>query len=196
VQARSTSRREKRHYPRNRRPFGTVLNSVEHNEHMERKHCQDGKEECGYLIGNICKADRNKPIRITGEIHNALKVVGCSSWSRYLEWEHERTNTVPELPVKQVGDGRDSPALPGSIEGRHPLPMHVLQEGNSGERGNPGIKESSGRDIMTPCDICGKQSIVKESDGHNYCEFHHKLWTKCWTHQRMLLNYKESDDGS
>jgi len=159
-----------------------------------KRHCQmhlqpSGVLECGYLIGNICKADRDHPVTITKQIHDALKVVGCQSWSRYLEW-NDRKNEVPELPVKQVGDCRDSPTLTGSIEGRLPVPMHVLQEGGTCNGRHTNVEVSTGCN-MIPCDICGKQSIVKESDGHNYCEEHHVLWTKCWTHQRMLLTYKE-----
>jgi hypothetical protein len=156
-----------------------------------KKHCQDGKVECGYLIGNTCKANRDHPITITKQIHEALKIVGCSSWSQYLEWNNERTNTMPELPVKQVGTGRSDNSSPGSIEVENPLPVHILQEGNTVSRRHTGKHISAGCDLMNPCDICGKQSIVKESDGHYYCEDHHLLWTKCWTHQRMLLNYKE-----
>lgn len=152
-----------------------------------------GKDECGFLVGAVCKADKNHPFWVNKQIHDAIKIVGCQSWNRYLEW-NDRKDEVPELPVKQVGDCRDSATLPGSIERRLPVPMHILQEGGTCNGRHTDVKVSTGRNLgegMTPCDICGKQSIIKESDGHNYCEQHHVLWTKCWTHQRMLLTYKE-----
>ena len=60
-----------------------------------KKHCQDGKTECGYLIGMYCKADRNHPFIVTRQINEALAIVGCQSWNKYLEWSDERTNKVP-----------------------------------------------------------------------------------------------------
>ena len=156
---------------------------------MERKHCQDGKVECGYLIGNMCKANRDHPITITKQIHDALKVVGCQSWSRYLEWTNEKQDTVQELQVERVGTGRDNPTVPGSIERGIPVSMPLLQESDNNTGRDTGRKERIGGN-MNPCDICGKQSIVKESDGHFYCEEHHKDWCKCISHARMLLNYK------
>ena len=36
------------------------------------------------------------------------------------------------------------------------------------------------------CDVCGNDVVAKESDGHYYCYDHHMLWTKCYTHERMV----------
>jgi hypothetical protein len=161
---------------------------------MEKKYCQmitdKGIEECGYLVGGWCKSDREHPVRINKWVHDALKVVGCASFSKYLEWSNGRENTVPELPVKQMGSGKDIPQSQTRTEGRLPLSVPVLQEDHSDRGGSTGLKESVGGD-MTDCEICGKKAVVKEPDGNNYCEYHHSLWTRCWTHKRMLLNYKE-----
>ena len=54
----------------------------------ERKHCQDGKEECGFLVGAKCKADPNNPFIVTDDFHRRLKIVGCQSWSKYLDWRN------------------------------------------------------------------------------------------------------------
>ena len=150
-----------------------------------------GIEECGYLVGGYCKAVRDKPVRIDKRVHDALKVLGCWRWNKYLDWSNNgRENTVPELPVKQVGDCRDSPTLPGCIEGRMPVPVHILQESCNGSGRDTGLSESIGRDIMAACDICGNQVVTNESDGHKYCEYHHLLWTKCWTHERMVKDHE------
>jgi hypothetical protein len=62
----------------------------------EHKHCQDGKEDCGFLVGAKCKADQNNPFTVTADFHRKLKIVGCASWSKYLDYrrEDERTNKV------------------------------------------------------------------------------------------------------
>jgi hypothetical protein len=56
---------------------------------------EDGIIECGYLVGGYCKADPKNPVRINKWVHDALKIVGCASWNKYLEWSDERTNKVP-----------------------------------------------------------------------------------------------------
>lgn len=171
-----------------------VLNMLS-TDNTIKKHCQmvfdDGIIECGYLVGGYCKSDPKNPVRINKWVHDALKVVGCASWSKYLEWNHVRTNTVPELPVKQVGDCGNSKTQSGSIEGRHPLPVHILQEGNTVCGGGTREQVSPGCDMMTPCDICGEQSVVTESDGHHYCLKHHEDWTKCISHEKMVKEHKK-----
>lgn len=41
------------------------------------------------------------------------------------------------------------------------------------------------------CDVCGKDAVARENDGHFYCYDHHMLWTKCWTHQKMVEAYQK-----
>ena len=64
----------------------------------EHKHCQmqtdEGLKECGFLIGSKCMKDPNRPFFITIDVHKALKIVGCASWSKYMEYDNGRTDKV------------------------------------------------------------------------------------------------------
>jgi hypothetical protein len=159
-----------------------------------KRHCQsvteDGIIECGYLVGSVCKADREHPFTVTGKLNEILSIVGCSSWSKYLQWSNDgRVSQVPELPVKQMGDGRNLHPQDKIIERRTPLPMHVLQEGNNDKGRDTRSKESTGGN-MTPCEVCGEQSVCSDN-GKHYCPKHHDMWCKCITHEKMVRLHKE-----
>jgi hypothetical protein len=42
------------------------------------------------------------------------------------------------------------------------------------------------------CEVCGEQAVVYDVP-HWYCYDHHALWTKCWTHERMVKAWNERE---
>lgn len=72
----------------------------------QHKHCQmqteDGLLECGFLLGAKCTKDPNNPIWVSNDATRLLKIVGCASWSRYMEYDNGRTNQMQKLPISKV----------------------------------------------------------------------------------------------
>jgi hypothetical protein len=134
--------------------------------------------ECGFLIGAKCKADPNKPFIIDKRFHDNLKIVGCASWSKYLDYgrEHERTNKMQELPVKHpLGGDRDSDSRENreSEQSEESPPVHVLQEGNNDRGEHPGGSRSVGSYII-PCFVCQERATTNNG-----------LWYLCDRHGKM-----------
>lgn len=38
------------------------------------------------------------------------------------------------------------------------------------------------------CDVCGERAVAHDQP-HWYCYDHHMLWTKCWTHEKMVKEH-------
>lgn len=143
-----------------------------------KKHCQmkteDGLEECGYLIGAVCKADKKKPFIVTGDFHRKLEIVGCQSFNKYLEWSDDGQDTLRELQVEQVG-ARGNNQDPEGSETTDALPVYVLQEGSNDSRRNPRRKKPTGHIMTHQCEVCGQQAIIHEEGTTYYCYEHHAM---------------------
>jgi hypothetical protein len=161
----------------------------------EKKSCQmyttDGTVECGNMVGARCKADPNHPFVVTGEINRALRIVGCTSWSRYLNYG--RNDTVPELPVNKVGTGGNIPTGKESIA--TPVPVQKLQESNTAAGRNTKTEGHNGGNMTEICAVCGKQSVVRESNGNHYCYDHHDMFCTCITHEKMVKFHEQGIDN-
>jgi len=103
------------------------------------RYCQmvvdDELEECGFLIGARCKADPGNPFFVTPDFTRRLKIVGCNSWQRNLDYD-ERKKRHGESSV-----GKDT----GSKEGRPErttdplcgLPLNELENNRAGRKYDP-----------------------------------------------------------
>ena len=168
----------------------------------ERKHCQMEKEECGFLVGAKCKADPNHPFVVDRHFHDHLKIVGCASWSKYLDYssesyrrEHGReTNQMQKLSLPELG--RDWNSNNGESrenkDAENPLPMHVLQENPDGGREAESGRRPTGEHLIDEpiCSVCGTRSVVKHSDGNRYCYKHYMYRLESVSHERMLERLK------
>jgi hypothetical protein len=51
----------------------------------------DTPDKCGYLVGGFCKRNPERPFLVTRDIFAALKIVGCSSFGKYLDYRNDNT---------------------------------------------------------------------------------------------------------
>jgi len=52
----------------------------------------DERIECGFLVGSVCKANKENSITINGDYLRLLKVVGCQSFQEFMDYEKRRKN--------------------------------------------------------------------------------------------------------
>lgn len=168
---------------------------------MEIRYCQmqtkDGRDECGFLCGAKCRADPKNPFVVTGDFHDRLKIVGCQSWQRYMDYG-ERRERFGEDPDKkdgtdgrkegktECGSGRTLPVHEVSVQqalglrwpnsrdqqqGKVSPSMRVLQEGcDAGHRDDSGVKQPTRCDLGT-CGFCKEPAEVVDM-GVRYCRIH------------------------
>jgi len=160
----------------------------------EHKWCQMDEGECGFLVGAQCKADPKNPFAVTSDFHKKLKVVGCASWSKYLDYrrDNERTNEMQKLPVKlTLGGDRDCNSRE-SRESEHAEdspPMHVLQESDSDRGEYPGSKRSTVGYII-PCFICQERATTNNGSWY-LCDRHGKMYSEGKNLRQMFYEEKE-----
>ena len=65
---------------------------------------KDGLNECGFLIGNVCKANHDYEFRITADFLRCLKIVGCQSWQEYLDYGTRRERFGNEAVDGKIND--------------------------------------------------------------------------------------------
>lgn len=149
------------------------------------KACQettkDGVKECGFLVGSKCMANRQHSFIVSADFIRRLKIVGCSSWSRYLDWEEKNGNfnQMQELQEHEMVENRRGSS--GSIpEGRigkteDASPMRSLFESDTDRRGSAHNLRSPDCDIMRRtivCFVCGVPAVMMGSDGIYLCADH------------------------
>lgn len=153
---------------------------------MNKMACQnpdeDGLQECGFLVGTKCVADRKNWFMVTPDFIRRLKVVGCFSYSKYMDWGFNgNKGKVSGLPFNEVAEDRgdsDHFIKEGSI-GEKPdsSPMRALQTGNN-DRGGSSSDERSPSDDMTrrriTCLVCQNPAVAKGDDGIYLCAEHHE----------------------
>ena len=184
-----------------------------------QKVTDDGLDECGFLIGNICKANREKEFRISADFLRCLKIVGCQSWQRYLDYERRERigNSESDNAVGECKDSRENrPRTTASHDrkqhemselqqpemgmcrncwrnyGNKTVPMRILQE-DSDCNGNTNDNRSIGKN-MTPhlqCFICGKNAIAKSEDGFYLCTEHYEKRKE----GKTLKELKDKEEG-
>jgi hypothetical protein len=168
-----------------------------------KKCCQNltntGIEECGLKVGAKCMADRSNTFIITPDFIKKLKVVGCKSYSKYMEWNDGNTNTMSELQEHKMVENRRGSS--GSIpEGRigkteDPSPMRSLQPGNTDRRGSTDNIRPSHCDIMTrkriTCMVCGIPAVAMGSDGIYLCATHQEKKKAGWTLGNLMKKWEE-----
>lgn len=162
-----------------------------------RKHCQMDDGECAYLIGTKCKADPKNPFWVTSDFHSKLKVVGCASWSKYMEYDNGECNPVQELQVPEMGVGGDSEqqVRPEAV------PVHILQEDSATQGRTPYNEQPVGHDMTEEhkCDVCGERAVIRDvfKEGAKYlCFKHHEEgWCCCLTFDKIVAKYKEEQNG-
>lgn len=124
---------------------------------------KDGLVECGFLIGARCRADPKRPFVVDRHFHDHIKIVGCASWGKYLDYGRKLEDTaVSELPLADMGrSGRCEQA-----ERDETVSMPVLQEGGN-RKGDTELREPDGCGL-NPCTICKNPSVVRDCNQH-YC---------------------------
>lgn len=127
------------------------------------RYCQmvvdDELEECGFLIGARCKADPENPFWVTFELTKRLKIVGCNSWQRNLDYD-ERRKRHGENSVGKEASGNSKEGRPerttdplcglplNELENNRacrkydPVPMRVLSQ-STHSKGNPNDNKST-----------------------------------------------------
>lgn len=135
--------------------------------------------ECGFLIGSKCMANPKKPFHVSGFFLDNLKVVGCSSFQRYLDYDERRkrhgdtavegTDSRAEYPVQELSEsemGKRRTTERGQERGQMPLPMPILPQDNHCE-GNPPDERPSGSYLK--CSFCDGESVTTDC-GIHYCK--------------------------
>lgn len=137
--------------------------------------------ECGFLVGSKCMANPKKPFHVSGFFIDNLKVVGCASFQRYLDYDERRKKhgdeavdgegkeSRRERPVQELSEsemGKRRAVERGQERGQVPLPMPILQEDNHCE-GNPADNRPSGSYLK--CSFCDGEA-VKTDCGIHYCK--------------------------
>lgn len=161
----------------------------------------DGLQECGFLIGNICKANREKEFRISADFLRCLMIVGCQSWQRYLDYDERSKRFGTITATKNQTDGKegrkpytatceadrklqevrelqqrqvDGDRSSGRNDREKTVPMRILQE-NSDSDGNTLDDRSVGHHMKhLTCFICGINAIAKSEDGFYLCAEHYE----------------------
>jgi len=148
---------------------------------MIKKACQnptdEGLNECGLSVGSKCVADRSNTFIITPDFIRKLKIVGCKSYSKYMEWNDGNTDTVQGLPEHEMVEGRTSSGSGvterSNREDNGTTPMRSLQESGADQRGYTDNFGSAHCDIMARrslvCFICGKPACAKTEDSIYLC---------------------------
>jgi len=140
-----------------------------------------GIEECGLKVGAKCVADRSNTFIITPDFIKKLKVVGCKSYSKYMEWTNDNTDQMPGVqkhPVEQ--DRRDcNHSIPERSLGEEDgiAPVSSLSKSDNDGRRDTGDIGSTGHDIMRTritCMVCGIPAVAMGSDGIYLCAEHHE----------------------
>jgi len=136
-----------------------------------------GIEECGLKVGAKCVADRSNTFIITPDFIKKLKVVGCKSYSKYMEWTNDNTDQMPGVqkhPVEQ--DRRDcNHSIPerGLGEEDGIAPVSPLSKSDNDGRRDTGDIRPAHCDIMARrslvCFICGKPACAKTEDSIYLC---------------------------
>lgn len=145
----------------------------------------DERIECGFLVGSICKANKEQPITINGDYLKLLKVVGCQSFQEYMDYEKRReafgnqavgkegspfgtpcesreTNQMPLLSQSEMGRDRNGKRQIGNKT----IPMSAMQESSTCEGDSP-----DGRPVSDDlkCGFCNNFAVLKDC-GIRYCE--------------------------
>jgi len=161
----------------------------------EHKWCQMDEGECGFLVGAQCKADPKKPFFIDKRFHDNLKIVGCASWSKYLDYGreyNEGTYEMQKLSVEHTlgGDRNCNVSKGGESEhSKDSPPMHVLQENNNDRGSNPRIGGPTIGNI-TPCFICQERATSKNGVWY-LCDRHGKMYSEGKNLRQMFYEEKE-----
>jgi len=163
----------------------------------------EGLNECGFLIGNVCKANHYHEFRITADFLRCLKIVGCQSWSRYIDYDERRerfgNEAVNDKANGESTEGRKphtktceysklhemqelSESEMGSNrgcgnEGRTVVPMHILQEDSDNERHTKDNRSIGDHMKHIQCFICGKNATTS----------HKGIWL-CADHLERTMN--------
>jgi hypothetical protein len=138
--------------------------------------------ECGFLIGGKCRANPNKPFHVSGFFLENIKIVGCQSYQRYLDYATRRekhgdeavdgkegTDSRTERPVQELSEpemGRNRDIERGHERGQVSLPVSVLQESNH-SKGNPADNRPTGSYLK--CGFCDGEAVVTDC-GIHYCK--------------------------
>ena len=166
------------------------------------KWCQmpsdEGLNECGFLIGNVCKANHDHEFRITADFLRCLKIIGCQSWQEHIDFDerekrfgHEavrdgkstekrtatceadrRVHEMQELSELEMGSNRGC-----GNEGRTVVPMHILQEDSDNERHTKDNRSIGDHMKHIQCFICGKNATTS----------HKGIWL-CADHLERTMN--------
>jgi hypothetical protein len=177
-------------------------------------HCQyeteEGVSECGFLIGIYCMANPGRKFQVTKDFHDRLKIVGCESFNRYMDYgerrerfgkdsvengsersegncQGRRIDTVQEMSKPEMAGDRHSERS----ERGQTVPMRVLQQGCDSTE-HPKDDGSVGSDMTEKpkCSVCGEDAVANDG-GLFYCLTHHKLWSQCVTHEKMLKDHEK-----
>jgi hypothetical protein len=162
------------------------------------KYCQmpvdDGLDECGFLIGNICKANHDHEFRITADFLRCLKIVGCQSWQRYLDYD-ERKERFGNEAVRSEGRTATCEAdrkvsevqeLPkhNELEGdrechrrKNPIPVWILQTGCDLDNITKDHRHSGNDMKHIQCFVCSKNATAN-----------HKGFWLCADHLERTMN--------
>ena len=132
-----------------------------------KNYCQmitdNGLIECGFLVGAKCKANPNHPFIVDRSFHDNIKIVGCQSWGRYLDYGSRqlKESAVSELPLPEMErSGRCEQA-----ERDETISMPVLQTGSDCQRDSQ-YGRLDGSNVT--CISC-KSPAVTSDCGHYYC---------------------------
>jgi hypothetical protein len=62
--------------------------------------------------------------------------------------------------------------------------------------------KEKGKEAQVPqshdCEVCGEKAVVIDSGSsvkdtpHWYCYYHHMMWTRCITHERMVTEWQKT----
>jgi len=133
--------------------------------------------ECAFLIGAYCRANPQKPFAVGGDLHDRLKIVGCQSWQRYLDY-HERRKRFGNEAVEGSTEGRTAStsestqpgsssmakrACEGPVPREHPLSELPLTEMGRG-RGSPCIERRHDETVPMPVLQAGNDGKGTETD--------------------------------
>ena len=152
---------------------------------MIKKACQnptdEGLNECGLSVGSKCVADRSNTFIITPDFIRKLKIVGCKSYSKYMEWNDGNTDTVQGLPEHEMVEGRTSSGSGvterSNREDNGTTPMRSLQESGADQRGytdNFGSIEYDMTRKRLLCFVCSKPAVALGEDGIYLCDYCHE----------------------
>ena len=140
---------------------------------------------CAFLIGSRCFADPARPFWIDSSFSMRIKIVGCQSWQRYLDYyerrkrfgkesvgkdtrneegrtEGSRTNEVQEVSFPKMdrcGDCERNQRGP-------PVPVRVLQPGSDCPVDTPDNGPPSRN--LGECTVCKKPAVIEDM-WQRYC---------------------------